>query len=137
MICTQTLSELCLSTLITNGIPDVVVMDKIPYDLYEKYKTKKISSDNLTIPSIVKCIVSIELFHEYYYIPSNQPSIIHCVKKKLDLLTTDREKMWKIFGTPADIDSNDINSNPIRAIQSIKPFHRLMRKLDIQTYVSI
>ena len=47
MMCgTQTLTELCLNSLVDRQIISITILDKIPYELYEKYKHKKSKKDN-------------------------------------------------------------------------------------------
>lgn len=134
----QTLTELCLNSLINQRIPNVTILDKIPYELYEKYRDKKIIKESLKTLPIVKCIVAVELFHAYYFIPSNQTSIMFCVKKKLGIGYGKLSNVWRIYqDLDVELDSNDINSNPNRAIKFMKQYHSIMKKLDIQTYVSV
>ena len=57
-----TLVDLCVDTLITCRIPSIVILDKIPYDLYEKYKKKKFELEIASIRPIVKCIIGRDIY---------------------------------------------------------------------------
>lgn len=80
---TETLVYLCINHLIHKQTPSIVLIDSIPFDLYEIYREKKIKYDNSQIMPIVKCIIAIEHLHQfnwpgmhYYQLP-----IINCHTK--------------------------------------------------------
>lgn len=130
----QSLTELCIDSLVTHPISSIVISDKIPWELYEMYLKEKHIREVSHIPSIVKCLVIIELFHAYYYIPSNQMSIMDCITKKLGIEYGNLGLMWKRI---EDRSLKEIDANPTQAIKFIKPYHYIMRRLDVQTYVPV
>lgn len=128
------LVELCIDSLITHPISPFAIADKLPWELYEIYLKEKHMREISDIPSIVRCLVVIEFFHAYYFIPSNQISIMNCIRKKLGINYGNLGEMWKRI---EDRDLKGIDSNPTKAIKFIKPYHYIMRRLDVQTYVPI
>jgi len=75
--------DLCINTLVTSQVPPIVILDKIPYDLYEIYKRKKLESANQAIRPIVKWIIARELYHQVFHIhvANEYKSILNCIHK--------------------------------------------------------
>ena|SRR5579872_1108046 len=131
----HSLVELCIDSLVTHPIPLIVILDKLPWELYEMYLKEKHLREISHIPSkIVQCLIVIELFHAYYFIPSNQMSIMQCIKKKLGITYGNLGEMSRRIESTS---LKDIDSDPAKAIKFIKSYHSIMRRLDIQTYVQV
>jgi|SRR5579872_3416267 len=60
----QSLSDLCIDTLIKQKLPDIVLIDRLPYDLFEIYKKKLREQENLLVSPIVKYVVLTEYLYQ-------------------------------------------------------------------------
>jgi hypothetical protein len=78
----ESLINLCIDELIKKSLPSIIIMDIIPYELYEKYKSKLFKKEIECIPSIVKCVLFIELYDRCMWNTSKNLRISQCQRIK-------------------------------------------------------
>lgn len=79
----SSLVDLCIDTLVKSRMLPIMILDRIPYELYERYKQKALEIENKTIRQIVKWIIARELYNQVFSIdtPIEHKPILDCINK--------------------------------------------------------
>lgn len=80
----SSLLDLCLNYFVTSGYVSIWLLDRVPYELYVKYRQKKLDAESKQIPPIVSCLILSEIHHLYFHTWYTQKSIILCIMNKVD-----------------------------------------------------
>lgn len=77
-----TLKTLCLADLVRRQVPQIVLIDRLPFDLYQQYQSLKRAAEFAHISPIVNAMCVMELSFmledDYYH---DQRSIVRCQEK--------------------------------------------------------
>ena len=76
----NSLQELCITHLIEKSVQDIVLMDRLPYNLYEICKARQREFNNKNIPPTTKYILLVEALYllDGSCVYLNQKTIMNC-----------------------------------------------------------